>query len=89
MTNPTISGGARGEYEEIEGRLEALSFSSNSSLAPQGRAAPISSALPIVLAEAEARSPLRLQAFCLARRFALSAPMAEAIAPLVYGSWRS
>jgi hypothetical protein len=32
---------------------------------------------------------LKLQAFCLARRFALSAPMAEAIAPLVYGGWRS
>ena len=37
----------------------------------------------------QARSPLKLQVFCLARRFALSAPMAEAIAPLVYGSWRS
>jgi hypothetical protein len=34
-------------------------------------------------------SPLRLQTFLLARRFALSAPLAEAIAPLVYGSWRS
>jgi hypothetical protein len=32
---------------------------------------------------------LKLQAFCLARRFALSAPMAEAIAPLLYGEmWR-
>jgi hypothetical protein len=30
-------------------------------------------------------SPLKLQAFCLARRFALSAPLAEALAPLVYG----
>jgi hypothetical protein len=34
-------------------------------------------------------SPLRLQAFCLARQFAISAPMAEALAPLVYGEvWR-
>jgi hypothetical protein len=30
-------------------------------------------------------SPLKLQAFCLARRFALSAPLAEAIAPLIWG----
>jgi hypothetical protein len=35
------------------------------------------------------QSPLKLQAFCLARRFALSAPLAEAIAVLVYGVWRS
>ena len=35
-------------------------------------------------------SALKLQAFVLARRFAISAPMAEALAPLVYGSevWR-
>ncbi len=35
-------------------------------------------------------SALSLQAFLLARRFAISAPMAEALAPLVYGSevWR-
>ena len=26
MTNPTISGGARGEYEEIEGRLRRFQF---------------------------------------------------------------
>ena len=37
----------------------------------------------------QGRSPLKLQVFCLARRFALSAPMAEAVAPLVYGSWQS
>ena len=35
-------------------------------------------------------SPLRLQTFLLVRRLAISAPMAEAIAPLVYGEvWRS
>jgi len=34
-------------------------------------------------------SPLKLQTFCLARRFALSAPLAEAIAPLLYAEvWR-
>jgi hypothetical protein len=35
-------------------------------------------------------SPLRLQTFLLIRRLSISAPMAEAIAPLVYGSevWR-
>jgi hypothetical protein len=35
-------------------------------------------------------SPIKLQAFLLARRFSISAPMAEALAPLVYGSevWR-
>jgi hypothetical protein len=34
-------------------------------------------------------SPLKLQAFCLARRFALAAPTAEALVPLVYGEvWR-
>jgi hypothetical protein len=32
-----------------------------------------------------ARSPLKLQAFCLARRFTFSAPLAEAIAPLIWG----
>jgi hypothetical protein len=31
------------------------------------------------------QSPLKLQAFCLARRFALSAPLAEALAPLIWG----
>ena len=31
------------------------------------------------------QSPLKLQAFCLARRFALSAPPAEALAPLIWG----
>ncbi len=40
--------------------------------------------------DAEFKSQLlKLQAFCLVRRFALSAPMAEAIAPLLYGEmWR-
>ena len=31
------------------------------------------------------QSPLTLQAFCPARRFALSAPLAEAIARLIWG----
>ena len=34
-------------------------------------------------------STLSLQTFCLARRFALSAPMAEMLAPLIYGSLRT
>ena len=33
----------------------------------------------------QARSPLKRQVFCLARHFVFSAPMAEAIVPLVYG----
>jgi hypothetical protein len=34
-------------------------------------------------------SPLRLQTFLLVRRLAISAPMAEALAPFVYGeAWR-
>jgi hypothetical protein len=34
-------------------------------------------------------SPLRLQTFLLIRRLSISAPMAEAIAPFVYGEvWR-
>jgi hypothetical protein len=37
----------------------------------------------------QARSPLRLQTFLLVRRLAISAPMAEALAPIIYGSWRS
>jgi hypothetical protein len=47
--------------------------------------------LRVVLADnAESKaSHLKLQAFCLARRFAISVPMAEALAPLVYGEvWR-
>ena len=51
-------------------------------------AEPIPNAVLADSAEFKA-SQLELQAFCLIRRFALSAPMAEAIAPLVYGSWRS
>jgi hypothetical protein len=41
------------------------------------------------LSEVQARSPLKLQAFCLARRLSISAPLAEALAPLVYGGLRT
>ena len=37
----------------------------------------------------QARSQLELQIFYLTRRFALAAPMAASLAPLIYGSWRS
>jgi len=37
----------------------------------------------------QAPSLLEVQIFALARRCAISAPMAEALAPLIYGSWRS
>jgi hypothetical protein len=37
----------------------------------------------------QARSQLELQIFCLTRRFALAAPTAASLVPLIYGSWRS
>ena len=37
----------------------------------------------------QACSQLELQIFCLTRRFALAAPTAALLAPLVYGGWRS
>jgi hypothetical protein len=40
-------------------------------------------------ASRQERSTLELQIFCLAHRLAISAPMAAALAPWVYGSWRS
>jgi len=45
----------------------------------------------IVCQDSAESSPqkLQLQIFCLARRFALSAPLAEALAPIIYGSLRT
>lgn len=37
----------------------------------------------------QACSKLELQIFCLTRRFALTAPTAALLAPLIYGGWRS
>jgi hypothetical protein len=46
---------------------------------------PIPNAVPWQDSAESSPQKLRLQIFCLARRLSINAPLAEALAPLVYG----